>query len=114
MKRSGSVTPTSVPSAVHPADETQLRASIQAADLPALLMVLFQLTGDHRWLEDPYRPTRTRGLEDNRLGGLSDEIQAEVREAAVAAILAWAAGEPVAEPTPTRGAARSSHEHLYG
>jgi 4-hydroxyacetophenone monooxygenase len=101
VKRSGSVTPTSVPSAVHPGDEIQLRASIQAANLPALLMVLFQLTGDRRWLEDPYRPTRTRGLEDNRLGGFSDEIQAEVREAAVAAILAWAAGEPVAEPAPT-------------
>lgn len=75
--------------------------AITTANIPALLMVLVQLTGEMRWLEQPYRPNRARGMDDNETGGLPDEIQAEVREAALGAILAWRAGKPVAIPEPS-------------
>ncbi|MAT05172.1 MAG: monooxygenase [Acidimicrobiaceae bacterium] len=71
------------------------------ANIPVLLMVLVQLTGDLRWLEPPYRPRRAHGMGDNPTGGLPEHVQSEIREAAVAAIDAWRAGEPVAIPEPS-------------
>ncbi|MTD15131.1 FAD-dependent oxidoreductase [Nakamurella sp. YIM 132087] len=44
-------------------------------------MTVAHLTGDHSWLEEPYRPTRTVALDDHDTGGLSPERQAEVRAA---------------------------------
>ncbi len=73
--------------------------AIAIANVPALLMVLVQLTGDKRWLQDPYRIRRAGGTGDNDTGGLSDEIQKEIRDAALAAILAWKGGKPIALPT---------------
>jgi len=75
--------------------------AISTANIPTLLMVLVQLTGDLRWLEAPYRPMRARGMNDNDTGGLPEPIQAEVRKAAVEAILAWRAGRPVAISEPS-------------
>jgi 4-hydroxyacetophenone monooxygenase len=83
-------------------DEAQRFAeAIAIANVPTLLMVLVQLTGDLRWLEEPYRPSRARGMGDNDTGGLPEPIQAEVRQAALEAILAWRAGRPVAIPEPS-------------
>jgi 4-hydroxyacetophenone monooxygenase len=82
-------------------DADRLRTSVDAANLPALLMSLFQLTGDRKWLEEPYRPTRTKGLSFHDSAGLPADRQAEIREAAVAAILAWAGGMPAAVPAPS-------------
>ncbi|MCW2704047.1 MAG: hapE 1 [Blastococcus sp.] len=84
-----------------PLDERQLTAAVAAANLPTLLMVLFQLTGDRAWLDEPFRPSRTKGMTDNDTGGLPGEIQEVVREAAVQALLAWGNGAPVAVPAPT-------------
>lgn len=75
--------------------------AIITANIPTLLMVLVQLTGDLRWLEEPYRPARARGMNDNDSGGLPEPIQAEVRKASLEAILAWRAGRPVAIPEPS-------------
>jgi 4-hydroxyacetophenone monooxygenase len=75
--------------------------AITIANIPTLLMVLVQLTGDLHWLEEPYRPMRARGMGDNDTGGLPEPIQAEVRQAALEAILAWRAGRPVAIPEPS-------------
>ena len=75
--------------------------AIAIANVPTLLMVLAQLTGDLRWLEEPYRPHRARGMNDNDTGGLPEPIQAEVRQAALEAILARHAGRPVAIPEPS-------------
>ena len=74
--------------------------AIAIANVPTLLMVLVQLTGELRWLEEPYRPHRARGMNDNDTGGLPEPIQTEVRQAALEAILAWRAGRPVAIPEP--------------
>jgi 4-hydroxyacetophenone monooxygenase len=82
-------------------DSTRLKNAVEIANIPTLLMVLVQMTGDDRWLEAPYRPSRLRGMGDNDDGGLSASAQAEVRSAAVDAILAWKAGAPVALPDPS-------------
>ncbi|MGH3115470.1 MAG: hypothetical protein ACRDOP_18585, partial [Gaiellaceae bacterium] len=74
------------------ASAEELREALEEANVPTLLMVLAQLTGEDGWLEQPYRPQRARGLDDNDSGGLSEELQAEVREAALEAVLAWRAG----------------------
>ena len=81
-------------------DDTLFAQAIEVANIPTLLMVLVQLTGDERWLEAPYRPTRVRGMGDNDSGGLTDAAQADVREAALSAILAWRMGKPEALPNP--------------
>ncbi len=81
-------------------DDERWREAIELANIPTLLLVTTQLTGDRRWLDDPYRPTRGRGLSDNDTGGLSGELQAEVRSAAFDAIMAWRHGTPVAIADP--------------
>ena len=82
-------------------DNTLFADAIEVANIPTLLMVLVQLTGDERWLEHPYRPTRLRGMGDNDTGGLSEAAQREVRDAAYESILAWRRGRPVALPEPS-------------
>ena len=76
------------------------RSAISLANVPTLLALLVQLTGDQRWLEDRYAPTRSRGLSDNDSGGLAPDVQDEVRTAAADAVLAWHRGAPVALPQP--------------
>ncbi|NNL84155.1 MAG: NAD(P)-binding domain-containing protein, partial [Myxococcales bacterium] len=75
-------------------EERLFSEAVAIANIPSLLPMLVQLTGDRRWLEDPYRVTRARGLGDNDTGGLPDSIQQEIRDAALEAILAWRAGRP--------------------
>lgn len=76
--------------------------AITTANIPTLLMVLVQLTGELHWLEEPYQIARARGMNDNDSGGLLEPLQAKVRQAALEAILAWRAGRPVAIPEPSR------------
>src|SRR3954469_23211514 len=78
-----------------------LGEAVAVANIPTLLMVLVQLTGETTWLHDPYRPVRPRGMGDNDSGGLPEAIQQEVRDAALEAIAAWRDGRPVAIPTPS-------------
>ena len=87
-------------------DEQQFAAAIAIANIPTLLMILVQLTGNLRWLEEPYRPSRGRGMNDNDSGGLPQARQDEVRAAALDAIVAWRAGRPVAIPEPAPELAR--------
>lgn len=82
------------------ADDARLSEAIGLANVPILLPVLVQLTGDLRWLREPYLPERNRGLDDNPGGGLPAERQAEIRAAAQDAIRAWLAGRPPALPEP--------------
>lgn len=82
-------------------DRALLKEGVDQANIPALLMTLVQLTGDRKYIEAPYLPRKPRGLDDNDSGGFSDEIQADVREAAWAAISAWVDGRELALPRPT-------------
>jgi 4-hydroxyacetophenone monooxygenase len=78
-----------------------LAEAMEHANLPTLVAVLHQLTGDRRWLAPPFRPTRSRGMEDNDSGGFAPDVQNEIRAAAVDAVVAWAEGRPPAVPAPT-------------
>lgn len=82
------MTSNSEQSAAEP-DIARLRHAVAAGNIPTLLAVLVEMTGDDRWLTDRYRPTRSRGMDDNSTGGLAPEIQEEIREAVVEAVLAW-------------------------
>jgi 4-hydroxyacetophenone monooxygenase len=79
----------------------QLSQAVMVANIPTLLMVLVQMTGEMHWLQPPYRPSRGAGLGDNDTGGLPENIQDEIRAAALAAILACRDGKPVAIPDPS-------------
>jgi 4-hydroxyacetophenone monooxygenase len=81
-------------------DQQELTAAVEVANLPTLLMVLFHLTGEERWLAEPYAPTRTPGLAEHDDGGLPPEIRSEIRAAAVDAVLDWARGKPPAVENP--------------
>lgn len=81
-------------------DVDELRAAIEAANLPTLLMVMFQISGDRKWLSDPYRPVRTKGMSDNDTGGFTPEVQAEIRSAAIEILGEWGRGTPMAHPMP--------------
>ncbi|CAM4147768.1 Monooxygenase [Bordetella tumbae] len=80
---------------------SDLRQALQSANLPTLLMVLVHLTGDRKWLAEPYQCSRIAGLDDNDSGGLPDTIQDEIRNTAYQAILDWKAGQTPALPDPT-------------
>jgi 4-hydroxyacetophenone monooxygenase len=62
-------------------DENTLREAIDSGDIRVLLMVLFHLTGDHRWLESPYSPTRDIRLIADPAAGLPIAVQDSVRSA---------------------------------
>ena len=78
-----------------------MRAAVDVANVPSLLMVLFQFSGDERWLHDPYLPTRGKGLVDHDSGGLPEEVQAEIREASVGVVLRMQEGERPAITAPS-------------
>lgn len=81
--------------------DEQIHTAVEKANIPALLMVLYQATGDEKWLTEPYQPTRGKGLGDHDSGGLPDEIQDEVRRAAEKAIGDLQDGMPAANPAPS-------------
>jgi 4-hydroxyacetophenone monooxygenase len=78
----------------------ELRELADSANLPTLLMVIYQVTGDPRWLEPPYCPTRSRGLSDHDTGGFSERIQDEVRLAGAHALFDLQSGKAPAIPMP--------------
>jgi len=81
-------------------NDEELRRAIGVANVPTLLMVLYQLTGGDTWLNAPYLPTRTRGLDLHDTGGLTEDMQREVRAAAYDALRAWSNGAEPAVPAP--------------
>ena len=78
----------------------ELRAALDEAHLPTLLMAMATLSGDDTWLREEWRPAAPRGAEEDNTGGLPPEVQAEIRAAAFELILAWRAGKPAADPPP--------------
>ncbi|BDX33462.1 putative monooxygenase y4iD [Mycobacterium antarcticum] len=79
----------------------RLRDALESANIPTLLLVLRHLTGDVKWISEPFRPSRGRPLDDNDSGGLPADLQAEVRTAALEAVIAFRDGrlDPVT-PSP--------------
>lgn len=64
-------------------DREQLIDALADADLRVLLMCVFHLTGDRRWLAPPYQPARDVRLIADEQAGLAAEVAAEIRAAAV-------------------------------
>jgi 4-hydroxyacetophenone monooxygenase len=83
------------------ADLGVLRDAVTIANIPTLIPVLVQLTGDQRWLDERFRPRPGVGTDDNDDGGLPEEVQREIRDAAVDAIAAWLGGRECALPEPS-------------
>ncbi len=77
-----------------------LKAGVGRANIPSLLMCLVQMTGDKKWLDEPYKPRRSRGLDDNDSAGLGQAVQDEIRQAAFDAIMAWLGGKDLVLPRP--------------
>ena len=78
--------------------DKRLEAALAKANLPTLACILVHLTGDRAWIEGRFRPSRTRGLDDNDSGGYPDEVADEIRSAARRALLEWFEGKPLAKP----------------
>lgn len=62
--------------------ETDLRQALEDGDLRVLLMVLFHLTGDRKWLEAPYRPARDVNLIADPAAGLPEEVCRQILDSA--------------------------------
>src|SRR5437016_2492628 len=78
----------------------ELVEALPSANIPTLLLLLYQLTGEERWLLPPFTPEASR-WDDNDSGGLLPAMQEEVRTAALEAIMAWKQHGQVAKPRPT-------------
>ena len=66
------------------ANETNIDAAVRDADLRVLVMCLFQITGDRKWLAEPYLPQRDVRLIAPEDAGFSDEIAEQLWDAAIA------------------------------
>ena len=84
-------------------DRMWLAAALAVANVPTLACVLVHLTGDERWIQPPFLPTRVRGMEDNDSGGLASALQDEIKAAALKAFGEWFDGRPAALPDPSDG-----------
>ncbi len=65
----------------------RLREALKLGHIPVLVAVLNQLSSDPKWRDERYRPTRTRGLDDHRDGGLPEAIQQEIRDGVLELVL---------------------------
>jgi len=65
-----------------PLPPDELGEALNEADLRVLLMVLFYLSGDRRWLAAPYLPKRDVNLIADKEAGLPADVGAEIRAAA--------------------------------
>ena len=82
-------------------DHDPLRAAVAAGNIPTLLLVVYLLGGERRWLADRYRPLAGRGTDDNDSGGLPTDVQDEIRAAALDLIGAVLSGERNVPPPPS-------------
>jgi len=82
------------------ADRRILLEGVGQANVPTLIPLLVQLTGDGKWLDPPYAPRRGRGLDDNDTGGLPENIRDEIKSAARSAIANWLDGAPIVLARP--------------
>ena len=81
-------------------DRRLVLEGVGMANIPTLIPVVVQLTGERKWLEPPYAPRRGRGLDDNDTGGLPEDICQEIKSAALAAISNWLDGAQLALARP--------------
>jgi 4-hydroxyacetophenone monooxygenase len=90
------------PSNELPSDFDFVQNAVNSADLRVLLMSLYHMTGEERWLEPPFRPIRDTRLVADPSAGFSLEIQQEIREATTALLLGGPHAPAVVDPGPDR------------
>lgn len=78
-----------------------LAVALAVANVPTLACLLVHLTGDRRWIEGKFIPSRTRGMDDNDSGGLPEPVQQEIRDAALIALTKFLAGEAAQLANPS-------------
>jgi 4-hydroxyacetophenone monooxygenase len=70
------------PAEFAPLDTDELDAALADADLRVLLMCLYHVSGDHRWLEPPFQPARDVRLIADERAGFDDEVADRIGQAA--------------------------------
>lgn len=74
-------------------DPDVARRAVDAADMRALLMMVYHHTGDRYWLSERFRPVRDIRLIAPEDAGLAADVQDEIRDAATAVLTGT--GEPI-------------------
>lgn len=84
--------------------DEDLRDALGSANLPTLLAALAQLTGEDRWITEPFRPTPPPDLGDHDSGGLDEQTRSAVLASAFAVLRNWRDGAltPAQAPSPAR------------
>ena len=94
-----------MPTADIPGDDADLHAALQDANLPSLLMVMVQLTGDEGWMSERYAPGPIVAPEGSLFpddsGDYSPEIAEEIRGAAFELLSRLREQRPELPPPPT-------------
>jgi 4-hydroxyacetophenone monooxygenase len=80
--------------------EQELAAALEEANLPTLLLALAQLTGETKWISEPYVPTPGRGPGDHDSGGFPPDLQDAIRRDALRLILQHRDGRLAPAPPP--------------
>ena len=94
--------------------EADLRAALQDAHLPALLMSVVHLTGDVTLLRDDMKPAYDF-FGESRLGGFTEDQQAQLKAVAYDAITAHVkGGEPVKLKQPPEPVIRRMMDFIAG
>ena len=70
-----------------------LEQAIQEASIPTLLMCLVQITGDEKWLREPFLPKRDTNLFADESGGLTEAAQQQIRSAVATVLAEISAGQ---------------------
>lgn len=79
----------------------RLKSIAANANQPALTTALFQITGDRKWISEPFLPTRTKGLFRHDNGGLDADTLERFQHEAAEALDEYLATRHVAIPEPS-------------
>lgn len=86
---------------MNPAMDIDRQQALEQASVPVLLMCLAQMTGDTRWLEEPFLPKRDISIFADPSGGLDSAIQAVVRQKVAVVLDELSAGQRVLARMPS-------------
>ena len=104
----------SAPSTTVGAAESELRRAVPDADLRVLVTCLFQITGDRRWLSDPFTPTKDVRLVPPEDAGFDDDVARRIMDAAIEIGVACAEGLEPAIDDPGDELMVEMMEHCLG
>lgn len=79
---------------------TSLTKALQAADLRVLVLCLYHLTGDERWLSPDYAPRRDVRLVADPAAGFDEGVQDSIRSAAFKILTSGVPTPLVTDPDP--------------